>query len=151
MWNQYQYFHGVITPEEFPAIGTVGRISGLMGMEEAIENLRNLRPLMFFCEDDNDGYISLTQGNFDHSMHMFAILDVVKLGDSADRVRALNACMAQGLKILKKMLSDSQDWATPVYGFDRSRIDYQRIGPLVNNTWGYMFTYSMRNENFTLE
>jgi hypothetical protein len=84
-------------------------------------------------------------------MHSFAILDVVKQGSSPDRVRALNACMAAGLKVLKKMLADSQDFGDACYGFDRSRIDYQRIGPLVRNTWGYLFTYTMRNENFLLE
>jgi len=150
MFAQFDYFSSIITQAAFPEIKSVGRISGIAGMEEALENLRSISPLMFYAEDDSDGWLSLSQGNFDNSMHSFTLLDVVKIGDSSDRVRALNACMTAGLKVLRKMLTDSQDFGSPVYGFDRSRVDYQRVGPLVKNTWGYLFTYTMRNENFLL-
>jgi hypothetical protein len=148
MFNQYAYLSGIIS--SVPEIKSIYRVSGLAGMEEAMQNLRTLTPLLLFSEDDADGYIDLEDGNFDNGFHTFSIVDMVKLGDSADRIRALNACMAAGLKILKRMLTDSRDFGDPVYGFDRSRIEYQRIGPLLNNTYGYMFSYTLRNENFTL-
>lgn len=148
MFNQYSYLSGILA--SFPEIKGIYRVSGLSGMEEAMQNLRTLTPLMLFSEDDADGFLDLEDGNFDNGFHTFSIVDVAKLGDSADRVRALNACMAAALKILKRMIADSKDFGDPVYGFDRSRVDYQRIGPLLNNTYGYMFSYTLRNENFNL-
>lgn len=150
MFNQFTYFSSIINETAFPEIKTVARVTGLMGMEEIMENLRSITPLMLLIEDDGDGYLDLEDGNFDNGVHTFSIVDLVKLGDSSDRYRALNACMAAGLKVLKKMIADSADFGDPAYGFDRSRINYQRIGPLVNNGWGYMFTYTVRNENFSL-
>jgi hypothetical protein len=150
MFDQYSYFKAIITTKDFPEIKTISRVSGLMGMEEAVENLRTITPLMLLIEDDADGFLDLSHGNLDNGFHTFTIADVVKLADSADRYRALGVCMAAGLKIFKKMIADSENFGDPVYGFDRSRIEYQKVGPLVNNTWGYMYTYTLRNENFKL-
>ncbi len=128
----------------------MSRVTGLAGLEEAMENLRSASPLMLMVEDDADGYFYLEQGNFDYGFHTFSLVDVCRPGDSADRHRALKLCMVTGLKILKRMMADSREFGTPCYGLDRSRIDYQRIGPLVNNSYGYMFSYVIRNENFNL-
>lgn len=148
MFSQYAYFNSI--KAGFPEIKTIGRVSGLAGLEEAMENLRTISPVMLFCEDDGDGFLDLEDGNFDNGFHTFYLVDIAKLGDSADRVRALNTCMALALKLFRKMLIDSHDFGDPCYGFDRSRIDYQRIGPLVNNTYGFMFSFLLRNENFNL-
>lgn len=148
MFNQYTYLNSILP--KILEIKSISRVTGLMGMEEAMEKIRSLIPLMLFVEDDADGYLDLTDGNLDNGFHSFSIVDQVKPGDSADRQRAMSACMAAGLKVLKQMLADSANFKDPVYGFDRSRINYQMVGPLLNNTYGYMFTYTLRNENFKL-
>ena len=150
MFNQYEYFTSIIDENDFPEIKTISRVTGLAGLEEAIENIRSISPLVLFIEDDADGCLNLEQGNFDYGFHTFSIVDVCRQGDTADRIRALNACMTAGLKLLKRMLADSRNFNDACYGFDRTRIDYQRIGPLMNNTYGFMFTYIIKNENFTL-
>jgi hypothetical protein len=132
MFNQYTY------------------LSGMAGMEEAMQNLRTLPSLMIFSEDDGDGFLDLEKGNLDNGFHTFSIGGPAKLGDSNDRQLVLNLAMVTGLKILRRMITDSRDFGDPAYGFDRSRIDYQRIGPLLNNTYGYMFSYTLKNENFSL-
>lgn len=148
MFNQYSYLSGILP--YFPEVKAIYRVSGLAGMEEAMQNLRTIPALMLFSEDDGDGFLDLEDGNLDNGFHTFSIGGPVKLGDSEDRLRVLNVSMSNGLKIFKRMITDSQDFKNPMYGFDRSRIDYQRIGPLLNNTYGYMFTYTLKNENFNL-
>lgn len=150
MFDQYAYFSSIINDTNFPEIKTIARVSGLMGMEEAMEKIRSVNPLILLIEDDADGYLDLEDGNLDNGYHSFSIIDTVKQGDSSDRYRALTACMTAGLKIINQMLTDSREYKNAVYGLDRSRISYQRIGPLLNNTWGYIFTYTIRNERFTL-
>ncbi len=150
MFNQWEYFKGIVNERDFPDIKTLSRVTGLAGLEEAMENLRSIAPLMLFAEDDADGYLSLEQGNFNNGFHTFSLVDVCRVADSADRHRALSLCMATGLKLFKRMMADGKDFGDPCYGFDRSRIDYQRIGPLVNNSYGYMFSYVVRHENFNL-
>lgn len=148
MFSQFDYFSEILP--DFPQIQTISRITGLNGMEEAMENIRSIKPLILLAEDTDSGFLDLSQGNFDNGYHTFTIIDQAKLSDSADRVRALNACMTAGLKIFSRMMADAQNFGDPCYGFDRSRVDYQRIGPLVNNCYGYMFSYVLRNENFKL-
>ena len=149
MFSQFDYLSEILP--DFPQIQTISRVTGLNGMEEAMENIRTIKTLILLAEDTDSGFLDLSQGNFDNGYHTFAIIDLAKLGDSADRLRALNACMSAGLKILSRMMADAQNFGDPCYGFDRSRVDYQRIGPLVNNCFGYMFSYILRNENFKLE
>lgn len=148
MFRQYDYFKTII--HEFPEIKTVGRVTGLMGLEEAMENQRSQVPLLLMAEDEGSGYLSLDDGNFDYGFHSFFILDQVRLGDSQDRQRALDRCMLTGLKLFRRMMNDSREFGQPCYGLDWTRIDYQRIGPMMNNSHGYMFTYVLRNENFLL-
>ena len=146
MFNEYNYLNSI--KSKIPEIKTISRVTGLAGMEEAMAHLRSLTPLMLFVEDDGDGYLDLSEGNLDHGFHTFSIVDMVKLDDSDDRQRALAACMAAGLKVFKQMIEDSRNFKDPVYGFDRSHITYQMVGPLLNNSYGYMFTYTLKNERF---
>ena len=148
MFRQYEYFSSIM--DQIQELKTLGRVTGLMGLEEAIENQRSLVPLMLMAEDEGSGYLSLDDGNLDYGFHTFYIMDLAKLGDSRDRHRALDACMAAALNLMRKMMLDSREFGQPCYGIDWSRIDYQRIGPMINNSYGYMFTYVLRNENFHL-
>lgn len=148
MFDQYEYFKTILP--DFPEIKSAERISGLSGMEEVLENIRTVNPPVLLVEDDGNGYLSLLNGNFDHGFHSFSIVDKVKLHDSASRKEVQDRCMSYARKIFLRMLADSKNFGDPCYGFDQSRIDYQRIGPLVNNYYGYMFSYLLSDENFSL-
>ena len=148
MFDQYSYMDSILA--DFPEIKSVERISGLSGMEEVLEKIRTVNPPVLLVEDDGNGFLSLEQGNFDHGFHSFSIVDQAKLNDSSSRLEVQNRCMAIAKKLFLRMLADSTYFGDPCYGFDRSRIDYQRIGPLVNNYYGYMFSYIVSDENFSL-
>jgi hypothetical protein len=148
MYIQYDYLNSILP--NFREIGTIARVSGLSGMEEVMEKIRQVKSLVLIVEDDSDGFLDLSRGNFDNSFQSFSVFGISKLGDSSDRNRVLNLCFQTGLKILNQMLADSRDFGDPVYGFDRTRVSYMRIGPLVNNSYGYTFSYTMQNEKFIL-
>lgn len=148
MFDQYEYFKSILP--DFPEIKSVERISGLSGMEEVLEKIRTVNPPVLLAEDDGNGYLNLQGGNFDHGFHSFSIVDRAGVLNSASRKEVQDRCMSYAKKIFLRMLGDSKNFGDPCYGFDESRIDYQRIGPLINNYYGYMFSYILSDENFSL-
>jgi len=83
MFRQFEYFS--IIMDQIPEVKTLGRVTGLMGLEEAMENQRSLVPLMLMAEDEGSGYLSLDDGNLDYGFHTLYIMDMAKIGDSRDR------------------------------------------------------------------
>lgn len=148
MFDQYEYL--VSANPSFPEIEAIHRITGLRELEETLEKIRSQKNFMLLVEDDDDGYLKLDQGNVDNGFRSFYVVGRVKLNDSANRKLVQNQCKTIALKIFKKMMADAQNFGDACYGFDRSRIDYQRIGPLVENYHGFSFSYIMVNENFNL-
>lgn len=152
MFDQYQYFTSLLNldPVPVPEIEAIHRISGLRELEETIEKIRSQKDFMLLVEDDDDGYLKLEHGNVDNGFRTFYVVGRAKLNDSASRKLVQNQCKTIALKIFKQMMADAQNFGDPCYGFDRSRIDYQRVGPLVENYHGFSFSYIMVNENFNL-
>ncbi|WP_372772095.1 hypothetical protein [Mangrovibacterium sp.] len=148
MFAQYDYFNSI--KADFPEIKSIERISGLSGMEEVLEKIRTVKPPVLLVEDDGNGYLSFTQGNFDHGFHSFSIVDQASLNDSSSRLQVQANCMGIAKKLFLRMMADGQNFGDACYGFDKGRVDYQRIGPLVNNFYGYMFSYVVSDENFSL-
>lgn len=148
MFDQYAYFDTV--KAAFPEVEALHRITGLRELEETLEQIRNHKDFMMLVEDDDDGYLSFEEGNSDSGFRTFYIVGRVKLNDSANRKLIQNQCKTIALKVFKNMMADAQNFGDAAYGFDRSRIDYRRIGPLINNYYGYSFSYMITNENFNL-
>lgn len=148
MFDQYAYFEA--SKAAFPEVEAIHRISGLRELEETLEQIRNHKDFMMLVEDDDDGYLNLEHGNNDNGFRTFYIVGRVKVNDSANRKQVQNQCKTIALKIFKKLMGDAQNFGDPAYGFDRSRVDYRRVGPLVNNYHGYSFSYIFMDENFNL-
>ncbi len=157
MFDQYEYFKSIQEPEEegieiaIPEIEALHRITGLRQLEETLEEIRNHKPFMMLVEDDDDGYLSFEGGNLDNGFRTFYIVGKVKMNNSADRKLIQHQCKAIALKVFKRMMADAQNFGDACYGFDRERIDYRRIGPLINNYHGFSFSYILADENFNLE
>lgn len=148
MFDQYTYLDNA--KDAFPEIGAIHRVSGLMNLEETLEQIRSHTDFMLLVEDDDDGYFDLDDGNVDNGFRTFYVVGRTKLNDSADRKLIQAQCKAIALKIFKQIMADAQNFGDAAYGFDRSRIDYRRIGPLINNYHGYSFSYIFVDENFNL-
>lgn len=157
MFDQYTYLNNLVTvvPEGeettvIPEIKAVKRISGLRELEEMLQDLRGIQYPLILAEDKGDGFLSFSGRNLDNGYHSFYLVSKAKIENSASRTEVQALCMALGKKLFKKMLADSENFGDPAYGFDSSRIDYMRVGPLVNNFHGYSFSYINKDENITL-
>jgi len=157
MFDQFTYLSNLVTNipdgEEttlIPEIKSVKRISGLREMEEVLENIRSLQYPMILAEDKGDGFLSFKGLNLDNGYHSFYLVSKATIESSNSRVEVQAACMALAKKVFKQMLADSVNFGDAVYGFDTSRIDYMRVGPLVNSFYGYSFSYIVKDENITL-
>lgn len=157
MFDQYTYLNNLVTvvPEGeettvIPEIKAVKRISGLRELEEMLEDLRGLQYPLILAEDKGDGFLSFSRRNLDNGYHSFYLVSKAKIENSTSRTEVQALCMALGKKVFKQMLKDSVFFGDPVYGFDKDRIDYMRVGPLVNNFHGYSFSYIIKDENLTL-
>lgn len=157
MFDQYLYLNKLVTfipeGEEVPAIPeikSVKRISGLKELEELLEDLRGLKYPVIMPEDKGDGYLSFSGGNLDNAYHTFYLVTKVKLENSEARVEARKTCMTIALKVFKIMIAEGENFGDPCYGFDRDRIDYQQVGPIADNFYGYAFSYIVKDENFGL-
>ncbi|NQU54155.1 MAG: hypothetical protein HQ522_16630 [Bacteroidetes bacterium] len=146
--DQYEYFSA--NNASFPEVEAMHRITGLRELEETLEEIRNHKPFMMLVEDDDDGYLSFEGGNSDNGFRTFYIVGQAKLNDSTDRKLIQRQCKAIALKVFKQIMADAQNFGDPCYGFDRSRIDYRRIGPLISNYYGFAFSYILVDENFNL-
>jgi len=148
MFDQYTYLDSV--KGSFPEIGAIHRVSGLTNLEETLEQIRNHQDFMLLVEDDDDGWFNLEGKNADNGFRTFYVVGRTKLNDSANRKLVQAQCKTVALKIFKTIMADAQNFGDAAYGFDRSRIDYRRIGPLINNYHGYSFSYIFIDENFKL-
>ena len=136
--------------EQLPEIRAIYSCSGLAALEEMLQNLRNPVTPVLVVEDSADGYLNLEEGNFADEFNTVYFLDKVKLNDCADRRRAQKVTFALGLKFFSQLGADAIDFGDVAYGFDRSRIDFAKLGPVGNGFYGYSFSFVMKNENFEL-
>lgn len=157
MFDQYAYLNNLVTvvPEGaettlIPEIKAVKRITGLRELEEVLEDIRAIQYPLILCEDKGDGFLSFEDHNLDNGYYSFYLVSKAKVESSESRTETQSLCMALAKKVFKQMMKDACNFKDPAYGFDRSRIDYMRVGPLVNNFYGYSFSYIIRDEYFTL-
>ena len=147
MFNLYEYLCSV---KQKLSVNDIYRISGIRELEEFLQNTRNVKYPAILVEDTNDGYLDLTQGSCSNGYYSFWVIQQAKVNDSDSRINAKKISMDLALNILRKMIDDSKDFDSPVYGFDRSRIDYSQVGPIGDNCYGYNFNPVIRDEKLTL-
>lgn len=147
MFNLYEYLLTIRT--QLPDCG-IYRISGLSELDEFLQNLRNIKFPAVLVEDTSDGFLDLSQGSMSNGYYSFWVVQKARLNDSDSRIKAKQESMAFAMKIIKKMVEDSREFDSPVYGLDRSRIDYSQVGPIGGNCYGYNFNPVIRDEKINL-
>lgn len=148
MFNALEYSNS--RAANLPEIKAIYSCSGLADMEGMLQNLRNPATPVLVVEDSADGYLGLLDGNFSNEYNTVYILDRVKQNDSADRRRAQELTFDIGKKFFSQLGKDAGEFGDFAYGFDRSRIDYTKLGPIGNGFYGYSFSFVVKNENFNL-
>jgi hypothetical protein len=136
--------------EQLPDIKAIYACSGLAEMEGMLQNLRSPVSPVLVVEDSADGYLDLENGNFANEYNTVYFFDKVKLNDSADRRRAQALTFSLGKKFFSQLGKDAGEFGDIAFGFDRSRIDFAKLGPIGNGFYGYSFSFIVKNENFEI-
>ena len=152
MFDQYDYFKERMDNGRITAVKSLHRASGITELEETLsEKVRGIKYPLMVVEDDGDGFLSLTTGNFDNTFFTFYILEKPDLNRSASRIEKQIQCKKAALLVLKQMKADGINFGDPCYGIDFSRVEKMRLGPVANGLYVYSFSYLFNNENFELE
>ena len=144
MFDSLEYANSRIA--QLPEIKAIYSCSGLSDMEGLLQNIRNPVSPVMVIEDSADGYLDLLEGRFSNEYNTMYILDRVKINDSLDRRRAQKLTFSIGLKFFDQLKIDAVEYGDASYGFEQSRIDYNRVGPIGNGFYGYSFSYIVKNE-----
>jgi len=133
-----------------PEIEKVYSASGVAEIDELLQNIREAASPVLMVEDSADGVLTIETGNYADEYNTVWLLDRVKLNDSPDRRRAQKLCFGLALKFFKQMKADSQNFGDAAYGFESRNISFNRVGPIGNHYYGYVFSFIIKNENFSL-
>lgn len=138
MFNLFEYLDDV---KERVQAAEIYKASGITRMEELLQNLRNLPGTVVVARDSGDGYLNLNDRRLDQGYQMFYVFARANFGDHAKVLAAKRAAMAKAIQILDVMKADSTDFGDPTYGMNFSRIDYNELGPVAGQYYGYSFGF----------
>lgn len=147
-FNSFEYFKPIIGE---CGINTIRRCSGILNLEEILSGLGTIKPPLLVVEDNDNGFLSLSEGNFDSGYNNIYILKPAKLGQADEILKAREDCKDLMKALFLRMCADSTTiWADYGGGLDSSRIDYAKIGPLGSGFYGYSAGFQM-NIDFSFE
>lgn len=121
------------------------RISGILQLEEFLNNLGDAEELVVFARDSGDGYFNIRDRRLDTAYHVFYVFQRADFNDNDDRLQAKRDAMAMGITIIEKLKADSGNFEDAAYGFNPARVDYSEIGPIARNYFGYSFAITMEH------
>jgi hypothetical protein len=142
MFLLYEYLESII--EAVPQIKKLYRVSSLVQLEEVLSNLRDLPHNALMVTDSGDGYLDFKNRRLNTAYHTFYVFVKANINDHSSRLAAKREAMQSGINLIDRMRADSEDFGMLTYGFDDSRIDYNEIGPIGNNYYGYSFGFTVK-------
>jgi hypothetical protein len=142
MFLLYEYLESII--EDLPGIKKMYRVSSLIQLEEALSNLRDMPNCCLMVTDSGDGFLDFASRRLNTAYHTFYVFVKAGINDHASRLAAKREAMDSAIKLIDRMRTDSTDFGMMTYGFDDSRIDYNEIGPIGNNYYGYSFGFTVK-------
>jgi hypothetical protein len=147
-FNSYEYFKTII---DKCGINSIRRCSGIMNLEEVLSGLGTIKPPVLVVEDNDNGFLSLSEGNFDSGYNNVYILKPAKLGQADEILKAREDCKDLMKALFLRMSEDKEKlWLDYGGGLDNSRIDYAKIGPVASGFYGYSAGFQM-NIDFSFD
>jgi len=122
------------------------RISGLVQLDEVLGNLSDIAFPAMLVHDNTEGNIAdrnISDNYLDSPYFTFYIVDHVEYGNYQKQQEAKANCKAIGMKILARMLRDKKRGNLGLTFLQFSNIPYQSIGPIGDNCYGVMFSFSV--------
>lgn len=123
------------------------RASGLAQLEELLTNLPDAVFPAMVVHNNEEGVLgdSRSDNYHDTPYYAFYIVDRVPISDHDAREQAIAASKAIGLKIFARMLRDRRNNLNGLTQLNFGNVPYQTIGPIGDNCFGVMFTFTVTN------
>lgn len=124
------------------------RISGISQLEELLSSLPNASSPALLVENNTDGRVgdNARSDNFlDTPYYIFYVIEKAPFNDHNKMQAAKENSKNIGFKILSRMLNDRRHYRNGLIMFDFSSITYQSVGPIGDNCFGTMFSFSVAN------
>jgi len=122
------------------------RISSLIQLDEVLGNLSEIAFPALLVHDNVEGTvgdINISDNYLDSSFYVFYVIKHVEYGNYQQQEDAKADCKAIGLKILSRMLRDKKRGNLGLTFLQFANIPYQTVGPLGDNCFGVMFSFSV--------
>lgn len=124
------------------------RISGISQLEEMLANLPDVSTPALLVENNSEGRLTDPgpSDNFlDIPYFVFYVIDKAPINDF-DRIEQIKASTkAIGLKIFARMLADRRNYRNGLIMLKFDNVPYQSIGPIGDNCFGTMFSFTVQN------
>jgi len=147
IFDLYSYLKTIISEV---GINDIKRCSGLINLEEVLGNIGSLKPPVLVVENSGDGYLDLSEGNFDNSYYHIYILAPAKTNNAEDINSVVKMCKDLMVKLFLRIKLDEEVFQDYGMGLESQRISYSKIGPLISNFWGFSIGFEF-NEDFVSE
>jgi len=131
--------HSVQSPKFF-------RISGLMQLDEVLSNLSEMSFPALLVHNNTDGTIAdrgVSDNYVDSPYYVFYLVGHVEHGNHQQQEEVKARCKLIGMKILARMLRDKYRGNHGLTFLQFNNIPYQSIGPVGDNCYGVMFSFSV--------
>ncbi len=141
MFNLYEYIETIRT--DVPAIGKAYPVTSIVQIESLLSDLRNTPPVAALVRESPSGQLNFDERRLDTSYESFYVMCKASVNDHASRMLAKRQAKAIGIQLIDRMRSDKPGYGSPFYGFRPANVQYDEIGPLGKNYFGYHFTFTV--------
>jgi len=122
------------------------RVSSIGHLDEVLSNLSNIEFPALLIQDNMEGNLGdhNTSNNYiDTPYYVFYIIKHVGHENHDQREEAKKECKTIGFKMLSKMVNDKRNLIHGLTFLQFVNIPYQTIGPIGDNCFGVMFSFSV--------
>lgn len=142
MFNAFEYFSTI-----YAQVGLlkIFRASGISIVEDYLKSFQGGFDNCLVVRDSGDGHLDFKDRQLDTSYHTLYVFYKGKNNDPASNMAAKRAAMTTGIALFKRMQQDADYFGDNAFGLDDSKIDYNEIGPIGQNFYGYSFSYLMEH------
>lgn len=142
IFDAYSFFKPII--EAHTELTGIYSCSGFSEMEDVLSSIRKLHYPILLVEDAPDCTLDISDVPGTNQHLLLYIICNGGLNDTAMRMQAFKQAAQIGKYLMQKLKLEIRKCE----GFDglslnEKNINMQRVGPMVNNGFGYSFTYSL--------
>jgi len=122
------------------------RVSGIGQLDEMLSSLSQMQFPALLVHNNHDGSIgdrSTSNNYLDTPYYVFYVVEHAPLDDFDAHETVKANCKAIGLKILARMVRNKRDMLYGLTFLDFRNITYQTIGPIGDNCYGTMFSFTV--------